>query len=272
MKDDLEKFIQHNRERLDTKTPPPEMLGRILGQMQPEEEPAEKGILIPFRVLKWSAAAAVLLFASVFAFRALQKTQDNTVADNHTVVKTSPVKPKTDTVIKATTEIAQIQPATPKNVDAVDKDIAARKKALLARMKERSLHSEKQVIFAGLNDMESPAARINATSQVYKLRDAGNDVIDVLVETLNTDPSANVRLAALDGLSHFYKESYVRKKLIASLRKQQDPLVQIAMINLLTRMKESGVLSELEKMVHDDNTQPAVKDCAYSGIIQLKSS
>ena len=108
--------------------------------------------------------------------------------------------------------------------------------------------------------------------QFYKLKNTGNDIVDALVNTLNTDPNANVRLAALDGLTRFYRDDYVRKKLIASLKKQQDPLVQIALIDLLTRMRESGILSELEKIVNDENTQKAVKDCAYSGIIQLRSS
>ena len=130
--------------------------------------------------------------------------------------------------------------------------------------------SGKQVMFAALNNMESPASRINATLEAYKLKNTGNDVVNALVETLNTDP--NARLAALDGLTRFYRESYVRKELIASLKKQQDPVVQITMINLLIRMRESGILAELEKMVNDENTQKAVKDCAYSGILQLRSS
>jgi len=57
--------------------------------------------------------------------------------------------------------------------------------------------------------------------------------------------------------------------LLASLKKQSDPLVQIALIGLLTRMRESGILTELEKMVQDPATEKTVKDCAYSSILQL---
>ena len=83
------------------------------------------------------------------------------------------------------------------------------------------------------------------------------------------DPNSNVRLAALDGLSRFYRDNYTRKKLLASLKKQNDPLVQIALIGLLTRMRESGIVAELEKMVEDQATEKTVKDCAYSSILQL---
>jgi hypothetical protein len=273
MKNDLEDFINKNRERFDNKVPNPAVLGRILEQMQPKEKPAEKGVVIPFRVIRWAAAAIVLL-ALGFAFWALQKRPDNTIAVKPIIVKPEPIKPLQQDSVKpaAPIEVAQNQPEKRKSVDDVDQDIAARKRALYASLQARNSNSAKQVVFASLSNMESPASRISAVSDANKLKNTGNDIVDALVETLNTDPSANVRLAALDGLSRFYQEKYVRKKLIASLKKQQDPLVQIALINLLTRIRESGILDELNKIVNDDNTQKPVKDCAYSGILQLHTS
>lgn len=271
MKNDLENFIRDNRGKFDTQTPPPEVLGQVLEQLRIKKKPEKKGILIPLRVI-YAAAAAIILFAFAFAFWALQKKQANVIADNHAIVKPLPASPKTDTATTAPVQVAQTPAPASKSIETVDRDIASRKRALFARLKEQNPPAQKQVMFTGLKDMESAATRINAASQALNLKNAGNDVIDALVETLNTDPSANVRLAALDGLAHFYQESYVRKKLITSLKKQQDPLVQIAMINLLTRMKESSILTELEKMVNDENTQKPVKDCAYSGIMQLQSS
>jgi hypothetical protein len=132
--------------------------------------------------------------------------------------------------------------------------------------------SKKVVMFAGLRNMESPASRISAASAAEQLQNQGNDIVDALVQTLNNDPNGNVRLASLDGLARFYRENYVRRQLIASLRKQQDPVVQIAMIHLLTRMREFGILEELDRMVNDENIQKAVKDCAYSSILELRHS
>ncbi len=132
--------------------------------------------------------------------------------------------------------------------------------------------SKKGVMFAGLHNMESPASRITAASAAEQLQNQGNDIVDALVQTLNNDPNDNVRLAALDGLARFYRENYVRRQLIASLGMQQDPVVQIAMIHLLTRMRESGILEDLGRMVNDENIQKAVKDCAYSSILELRHS
>ena len=89
---------------------------------------------------------------------------------------------------------------------------------------------------------------------------------------MNNDPNTNVRLAALDGLAKFYRDDYVKKQLIRSLKKQRDPMVQISLIGLLTRMKESAILSQLEGMAKDDNNIDAVKQTAYSGILELRGS
>lgn len=272
MKNDLEKFIRDNQEMFDKKIPDHGVLGRILEEMEGKEIPKPKGILIPFRVVRL-AAASLILIACGIVFWTLQKRPETISTNKTKIANRVPVKnPVRDSVTQAQpAEVVKIQPPTRKSVDAVDHDLAVRKQALFARLKE-SPASEKHVMFAGLNNMESSASRITAASQSYKLKNTGNDIVDALVNTLDTDPNANVRLAALDGLGRFYRDGYVRKKLIASLKKQQDPLVQIALIDLLTRMRESGILSELEKIVNDENTQKAVKDCAYSGIIQLRSS
>jgi hypothetical protein len=204
MPDDLEKFIHHNRDHFDVKPPPPFVIDRIVAQLKSGDKKKPRGILIPFRVIRWAAASLILVACGI----------------GFLIVQTS----------------------------------------------------KKRVMFAGLQNMESPASRITAAYAAEQLQNQGNDIVDALVQTLNTDPNGNVRLAALDGLARFYRENYVRRQLIASLGKQQDPVVQIAMIHLLTRMRASGILEELDRMVHDENIQKAVKDCAYSSILELRHS
>jgi len=272
MKNELENFIQHNRDKFDREIPDAAVLGRVLQQMQPEVKPSAKGILIPFRVIRWVGAAVILLTVGI-AFWALHKQPEKVTIAGTPAIKTLPAKkPQVDRVKQAPIEMAQTETEKHKGIDEVDHDLAVRKQALLAKLKAQSAHAEKKVLFASLNNMESPASRIMAIDNTYKLKDAGDDVVNALVETLNSDPNTNVRLAALDGLTRFYRESYVRKKLIASLKNQQDPFVQIALINLLTRMKESVILSQLNQMVKDENTDESVKGCAYSGILRLQSS
>ena len=263
MKDDLEKFIAKNRDGFDDKTPPPFVLGRILEEMQPEQKEKPVGIVISFRVIRWAAAACVLLIAGAIAFLTLRHQPESTVA----VVRVKPhvVQPDTSTTVIAANKPAQ------KSIDSVDNDLNVRKQVFVAKLKEHHPVNQQHVMYASLDNMESPASRLAAVS-TEKIGQKDNYVIDALVKTLNNDPNSNVRLAALDGLAKFYQETYVRKQLTNALNQQHDPVVQIAMINLLIRMRTSGILEQLEQLVNDQNTQKPVRDCAYSGINQLQSS
>ncbi len=273
MENELEKFIQDNRERFDQKMPDPIVLGRILETMQDKRAKEVRGVVIPFRVLHWAAACLVLV-GSGFAFWVIQKqpsADTNLVKKSVTEqrIKTIDVEPEKST---GSPELTTTEVVKRRSVDEVDKDLTVRKRTLLTEWKARSSNSNKQVVFAALNDMNSPASRITAVASAFKLKNTSNDVIDALVETLNNDPSANVRLAALDGLARFYRDTYVRKQFITSLKKQHDPVLQIALIELLTRMRESSILSELDRLINDDDTMKAVKDCAYSSKFRLQSS
>ena len=269
MKSDLESFVRKNREDLDINTPNPDVLNRVLQQMNDINKKQHRGILIPFRVLQW--AAAILVFIScAFIFNLLQKpVQSISKLKAKDTTHRQTDKAVHDTVLQAAATL-RLYPQKRRSLATVDDDLNVRKKKLFVQIKV--WNSKKEVMFAALNNMESPASRVNAVSDAFELNNKDNDVVDALVATLNHDPSPNVRLAALDGLARFYKEVYVRKQLVASLKKQQDPVVQIVLIQLLTRMKESSILNELDKLVNDEKTLRAVKDCAYSCIYQLRSS
>ena len=61
----------------------------------------------------------------------------------------------------------------------------------------------------------------------------------------------------------------VRKILITALSSQTDPVVQISLIQLLVRMKEKGVVKDLERIVDENKSMKAVKDEAYTGLLKL---
>jgi HEAT repeat protein len=59
------------------------------------------------------------------------------------------------------------------------------------------------------------------------------EVLLALLQTLATDSSPNVRLAAVDALAARAGEPTVQKKLGDALRKEQSPLVQMALCDAL---------------------------------------
>lgn len=275
MKGKLEKFIDSHNEAFNHRSPNPLVLERIKLQMQTESpKKPKKGIVISFQALRWTAAACFLLVLGAVFWKL---NESNTPVDPKmlakTAVKTHPQVPTNDTGKNSpVNEVAQQSLAKEHHFEEIDEDIASRKAQMKRVLGENASASYKQVLFDQLGDQESPAKRIQVLSGTGRLKNMSRDVVDVLVQTMNDDPNTNVRLAALDGLAKFYKESYVKKQLISSLKKQQDPMVQIALIGLLTRMKESAILSELEQMVRDKDTMDAVKERAYTSMFELKGT
>ncbi|NII29083.1 HEAT repeat domain-containing protein [Pseudoflavitalea sp. X16] len=256
MSNELENYIRNNLDELDRKKPDDAVLGRILSAMKPKGNDKSGGIVIPFRILKW-AVACLLAAACGIAWWYFNQQQPAT--------SVTPEVTQTNIPEKRPLQEPAIDSAARTTVDVKDQSVTMPQKILVHKVK-----AKQQVLWAGLYNMQSAASRINAVALMSRLKNNGYDVINALVQVLNNDPNTNVRLAALDGLTRFYKEAYVRKKLVASLKKQQDPLVQINLIDLLTWMQESSILSDLERMVNDENTNKAVKDVAWSGILQLR--
>ncbi len=140
--------------------------------------------------------------------------------------------------------------------------------ARIAEM-EKVLEDNKRVMMALLDNEYSASQRMQGVSVAYEMSKPDDEIVSILVRTLNSDPNTNVRLAALDALSKFSSENEVRKSLIESLSTQKDPIIQIALIQQLVKMKEKTVVKQLERMTKDSKTMKAVKDEAYSGIFKL---
>ena len=134
---------------------------------------------------------------------------------------------------------------------------------------EKELQATKVMMMSLLENQQSASQRIQGVNVALTIESADDEVVNALVQRMNEDPNTNVRLAALDALSKFHHEPRVRKLLINGLSVQKDPVVQIALIQLMVRMKETGIVEDLKRIVADEETMKAVKDEAYSGLLEL---
>jgi len=134
---------------------------------------------------------------------------------------------------------------------------------------QQQMNEMKTLMMQRIDNQQSASQRMLGVSVALELEKPDDEIIDVLVKTLNEDGNTNVRLAALDALGKFSHEDKVRKALIRALRIQKDPVVQIALIQLMVKMKESSIKNELKKIVDDKEVIQAVKDEAYSGLLKL---
>jgi hypothetical protein len=136
--------------------------------------------------------------------------------------------------------------------------------ALALKMEET-----KAMMMAMLQNEGSAGQRLKGVSVSLQMVKADDEIVNALVNTLETDPNTNVRLASLEALARFHEQPHVRAELVKALSKQTDPSVQIALIRLLVEIKAKDSLKELERISTDELTLPAVQDEAHAGILKL---
>jgi anti-sigma-K factor RskA len=115
-----------------------------------------------------------------------------------------------------------------------------------------------QLVFA-LADQPSASKRLQAVSEVNKMSNANDQVIMALFKMLNSDPNVNVRLAAVTSLSKYVDNPKVREGLVMSITKQESPLVQIALAELMVTLKEQKSIDSMETLLQQPDINAAVK-------------
>jgi hypothetical protein len=131
------------------------------------------------------------------------------------------------------------------------------------------MEATKMMMISLMDNKQSASQRIQGVNVALTIVSADDEVVQALAKRMNEDPNTNVRLAALDALAKFHDDPAVRKVLIDALSNQKDPVVQIALIQILVKLKEKGVMNDLKRIVDDEESMKAVKDEAYSGIMVL---
>jgi len=117
----------------------------------------------------------------------------------------------------------------------------------------------KELMMLSLLEKESVTDRLKAVSLTQGMDQASQKVTGALLQTLNNDSDVNVRLAALDALRGYSGDGKVREELIRSISKQDSPLVQIALAELMGQLQAKSSVGELQKILKNDNTPSDVK-------------
>lgn len=119
--------------------------------------------------------------------------------------------------------------------------------------------SKQQVLLASLQDFTGPQ-KIEAVYSISQSGQTGDALIDALVATMNSDKNVNVRLAAINALTGMMpKNQRVKKELIRSLPLQENPLLQISLIQVLTESGVREAKAEIESIARSKNTDENVK-------------
>lgn len=118
----------------------------------------------------------------------------------------------------------------------------------------------KEMMMLSMLEKESATERLRAVSLTQDFDQASEKVTGALLETLNQDVNVNVRLAALEALTPYARNSKVREALVRSISQQDSPLVQIALAELMAAQQVKSSVKELEKIMQAENTPADVRN------------
>lgn len=128
----------------------------------------------------------------------------------------------------------------------------------LAEAKKETENLRSQLV---LTLLEQPSAnkRLKAVNEVNKMNEVTETIINALFKTLNNDESVNVRLSAIEALGNYTDIPQVREGLIASILKQESPLVQIALADVMVLLQEKKAIEPFEQLIEEEDTNESAK-------------
>jgi hypothetical protein len=127
----------------------------------------------------------------------------------------------------------------------------------------------RQTVALSLLDQQSATSRLEGISWSSRVDRPEPGLVSALLTMVDHDPNTNVRLSALDALEKFAGDPAVRKALVDSLPRQDSPLVQIALIDALVRIRDRAAAGELRKLTGDSETNSSVRQRAQWGLEKL---
>jgi len=122
------------------------------------------------------------------------------------------------------------------------------------------LDQMKKVMMVTMLEQPSAAQRIKAISFAENFENVDERILNAFLNTLNRDPNPNVRLSAVEALSRYADNQFVRDGLVRSISVQDSPLVQVALIDLMLKLKEKASITEFNKLLEKKELNYSVRD------------
>ncbi|WP_257667333.1 HEAT repeat domain-containing protein [Parapedobacter tibetensis] len=255
MSDPIKRFVQENREAFDHLEPSAAVLQRIKDQLE-HKTVVKKGFFKRHEKAKWLVAASILL-GLVFTYTLYDEGKP-TDADEplHLVQKAAPKAADPEPSLAKTTE-----------PPLATQDEAPKRKKRRAVPVYKAPEPLPQALHAQLVDSSSASIRLAAILEIERSGHMNDEILTALSKTIDQDGNSNVRVAALDVLGKYAHEPHIADLLIKSLGTQDDPLMQLSLINLLGGVDNKEVDETLFALTNDPRTFLAVKDEAYTVLL-----
>ncbi len=139
----------------------------------------------------------------------------------------------------------------------------------MAQLREE-VTNMRQMVALSLLQQQSASERLRGVSYAVQAPPNDTEVLSALLKTVNQDPNVNVRLQAVDALRQFGSSPVTRTAIAQSIAKQDAPLVQIQLIDLLVDLKDKDSSGELAKISTDEKIDAAVRQHAKWALGKLQ--
>ncbi len=127
----------------------------------------------------------------------------------------------------------------------------------------------KKVTMLTMLRQESSCDRIEAVRYSEDIDAGDQNVIEAMVNTLNTDRNVNVRMAAAYALAKYSDQRQVCDSLVKSLTLQTDPLIQVTLINILAEKRAKNAFVPIQRIIENKNTMKEVRSVAENSLRML---
>lgn len=127
----------------------------------------------------------------------------------------------------------------------------------------------RELMMLSMLEQSSPTERLKAVNMGYEMEEADAKVINALLHTLNHDSNVNVRLAAVEALRQHAQQPMVRQGLIESIEKQNSPIVQIALADLMVELQEKQAVEPMKKLLEKESMDESVRQKLQKSIHTL---
>ncbi|ADB40611.1 HEAT repeat domain-containing protein [Spirosoma linguale] len=117
----------------------------------------------------------------------------------------------------------------------------------------------RQMMMLSLLENPSASERLRAVGYTEEINSVDDKVVEALLTTLNNDDNVNVRLVTLEALAKLADNAAVREGLVQSITRQESPLLQSALADVMVKLQEKRSIKPLKQLLHDDNLNHLVK-------------
>jgi hypothetical protein len=121
------------------------------------------------------------------------------------------------------------------------------------------MRSMSRTVTLSLLEHPSASERLRAVS-LSQRADQNTDLIQAMIDVINTDPSVNVRLAALDLLSRMMQRTDVRSGLLEAFPRQEEPTMQVALAEVLMAMNGPRSRETIQKTIEGGELPDPIRD------------